>query len=188
MSRMVLWKRRGSAGESQRPGGELFRHLDGVPSRPASPTPSGWTAPLDRARMQRCRGPRDPVLPDGSRRPEECCVSRKAAVHIGQRPAAASHGKRKLPRPAGYWLSDVAGNVETVQRAGRAWMPMIWTPFWPSSMQTSIGTARSSPALRERQLSYSATDGYRPLAQRRRAVPARSSKSATASNSPSTAP
>ena len=25
-------------------------------------------------------------------------------------------------------------NVETVQRAVRAWMPMIWTPFWPSSM------------------------------------------------------
>ena len=178
------WKR----GGSRRARRELFRHLGGVPSRLASPNPSGCPTPLDHARMRRCRGLRDPVLSDGSRRPEECCVSRKAAVHIGQRPAAASHGKQKLPRPAGYWLSNVAGNVETVQRAVRAWMSMIWTPFWPSSMQTSIGTARSSPALRERQLSYSATDGYRPLAQRRRAVPARSSKSATASNSPSIAP
>jgi hypothetical protein len=76
MSRMML------RGESQRPGGELFRHLDGVPSRAASPTSSALTAPLDRARMQRCRGLRDPVLANRSRRLEECCVSSKAAFSL----------------------------------------------------------------------------------------------------------
>jgi hypothetical protein len=42
-------------------------------------------------------------------------------------------------------------NVEIVQPSRRG-MPMIWTPFWPSSIPTSSGTLRLSLALRERQL------------------------------------
>ena len=42
-------------------------------------------------------------------------------------------------------------------------MPMIWTPFWPSSMPTSSGTLRSSRASRERQVYYPGHDGARTV-------------------------
>ena len=95
MSRMVLWKRRGSAGESQRPGAGLFRHLDGVPSRPASPSPAGGPLPLTARGCSAVEG--RAIRSSQTVR----AVRRSAACPAKQRSSstAPSHGKQKRSPP-----------------------------------------------------------------------------------------